>query len=396
MNKKVYSLVHVIIIIVVTAVISGLTTGVLLTKNSVLGLRTNYGDLAADENVKTFLNAYSEVVNGYYQDVDKKAIINSAISGMMDYLNEPYTTYLDDNNADILINQLNGTYKGIGITIKDNTVVNTLINSPAEKAGLLAGDVLLAVNDVDVTEKSATEITSLIKNTDSVINITIKRSEEVLQFSLSAETLDIPSTEYKMLDNGIGYLKMTVFASNLTSEVKASLERLEKQEMAKLIIDLRNNSGGYLDKAFEVGSLFLENGKIIYSLQDKNNKVDYRDEDEVSTKYPIVVLVNESTASAAEILTSALKDSYGATVVGTKTYGKGKVQHTYQLETGGMMKYTSSNWLRPSGNCIDGVGIKPDYEVQNEVIYDPEDEKQEIIIDIIDNQLNKAIELLSK
>ena len=128
MNKKVYSLIHVIIIIVVTAIISALTTGVLFTKSAINRVGVNYSDIASDENVKTFLNAYSEVVNGYYKDIDKSAVINSAISGMMEYLNEPYTTYLDDTNADILVNQLNGTYKGIGISIKDNLVVSTVID----------------------------------------------------------------------------------------------------------------------------------------------------------------------------------------------------------------------------------------------------------------------------
>ena len=186
---------------------------------------------------------------------------------------------------------------------------------------------------------------------------------------------------------------MAVFATNLPNEVNTILSRLEKQGMEKLIIDVRNDTGGYLDKAYEVSSIFTEKGKVIYSLLDRNNnKVDYKDTDDINKKYPIVILTNEATASAAEILTAALKDSYGATIVGKTTFGKGKVQHAYRLDTGGMVKYTSSNWLTPSGICIDEVGIKPDFEVDNQIIYDEESQE---IIEIFDNQLEKALELLS-
>lgn len=393
MDRKIYNLLHVIIIIIVTAIISALTTGVLLTKNSINSLGVNYGNLVADENIRTFLNTYKEVTSDYYQDVDRKEIINSAIAGMMNYLNEPYTTYLDDNNTDILFNQLNGTYEGIGISIVDNKIISTVINSPADKAGILSGDILASINDIDVTSKNGSEITKIIRESEGVIKLDIKRGDELLSFNLTSETLSVPSTEYRMLDNNIGYLKMDIFAENLPNEVRTSLERLEKDGMTKLIIDLRNDTGGYLDKAFEVASMFIKKGKIIYSLQDKSNKVDYKDTDNNSKDYPIVVLVNESTASAAEILASALKDSYGATLVGNTTFGKGKVQHAYKLDTGGMVKYTASNWLRPSGECIDGIGIDPDYEVDNETILA---ENGTDILEIKDHQLDKALELLSK
>ena len=207
MNKKVYNLIHVIIIIIITAIVSAITTGVLLTKNSLNTLGVNYGNLVSDENIKTFLNTYNEVVRDYYKDVDKKEIINSAIAGMMNYLNEPYTSYLDENNTDILYNQLNGTYEGIGISISGNVIVSTVLNSPAEKAGILTGDVLNTINNVDVTNMSASDITKLIKDTEGVVELSIKRGEEIIQYSIKPEMLDMPCTEYKMFDNKIGYIK---------------------------------------------------------------------------------------------------------------------------------------------------------------------------------------------
>ena len=155
---------------------------------------------------------------------------------MMEYLNEPYTTYLDDTNADILVNQLNGTYKGIGITIKDSLVVSTVIDSPAEKAGVLAGDIIVAINDEDVSGKTSNEITGIIKNIDDEITLRVKRNEEVLSFKLKSETLNIPSVEYKMIDDtNIGYIKMTIFSSNLTNEVKTAVLRLENAGMGSLM-----------------------------------------------------------------------------------------------------------------------------------------------------------------
>ena len=149
-----------------------------------------------------------------------------------------------------------------------------------------------------------------------------------------------------------------------------------------LIIDVRNNGGGYLKATNDVASLFLEKGEIIYTLESKNNKVIYKDETNVKTNYPIVVLINKGSASASEILAAALRESYGALLVGNKSYGKGLVQEVYKLDDGSMAKYSSAKWLTPKGDCVEGMGIIPDYDIDNE--------------NNIDNQLNKAIDIISK
>lgn len=394
MNKKGYSLIQVIIIIVITSVISAITTGVLFNKGY-NKRNIDYSELSKDENVQNFLNVYSEVLNGYYENIDKKEMINSAINGMMNYLNESYTSYLGDDAADNLMNQLKGTYEGIGVTIQNGVILSLIDNSPAQLVGLLPGDKIVMVNDTDVTERPD-EISTIIKNNKDNVILVVERDDEKLTFNLNTEELNVPNVESKIINSTkIGYVKAKVFTNNLTDVFKDSLNSLEEQGMESLIIDLRDNTGGYLEQAYNVASLFLKKGKIIYSLKDKDRTVKYKDEDNNSKNYKVIVLVNHSTASAAEILTTALKDSYGATIVGTTTYGKGKVQHTYSLNSGGLVKYTSSLWLRPNGTCIDKVGIVPDYKIENEIIYDDTDPENIVVEQVVDNQLNKAIELLS-
>ena len=315
---------------------------------------------------------------------------------MMDYLDESYTTYLDEGEASSLMEQLNGTYQGVGITIKDSKVVNVLKDSPSAKAGILSGDVIASVNGVSVEGKTGDEIVELIKENAQNVVLGVYRNNIPLTFNLVVETLNVPSVSYKIIENTkIGYLQISVFSNALNEEVEYALKNLKAQGMQRLIIDLRNNTGGYLEQAYDTASLFLKKGKVVYSLSTKDKTETYKDETADKEDIPIVVLVNKSTASAAEILCSALKDSYGATIVGTSTYGKGKVQHTYSLNDGGLVKYTSSKWLRPNGTCIDNIGIKPDYEVENEYVYDETDPENPIIKDIIDHQMNKGIELLS-
>lgn len=393
MNKKGYRLSHVIIIIITTSIISAITTGIIVT-SSLSANGTSYTDLVLDENVQQFLDVYDKLTNDYYEDINKKAMIDSAIDAMTSYLDETYTTYLDSDNASTLMQELNGKYTGIGITIRDSEVISIASGSPADRSGIKLGDKIKNINGKEVEDLNSNEISDLIKQNGENVIINIERNGENLEYSMQVEEFDISPVEYKMIENtSIGYIKMSIFSTKLYNDSINAISDLKKQGMNKLIIDLRNNTGGFLDQAKSVASLFLEKGKIIYYLENKNELEEEKDETVEMLDVPVVVLVNNSTASAAEILTGALKYSYNATLVGTKTYGKGKVQHTISLNNNDMVKYTSSRWLMPNKNCIDEIGIIPDYVVENEYIYDKENPT--IIQQIIDNQLNKAIELLS-
>ena len=390
-NKKGFNLLSVIIVICVTSIVSGLTTGVIVTNSYKNNLGLTYEDLVNDESLNEFLEVYSSIVNNYYEDVDTSAMIDSAVDGMLDYLGEDYTTYLDQNATSELEERLAGSYQGIGIAIKDRVIDSITSGTPAAESGLQVGDIITGVNGIDVTTKTNEEISDLIKETKNSVDITVLRGEETLTFNVGIATIPISAVNYEMLENNIGYLQMEIFSATLEEQVANALSDLESQGMQKLIIDLRNNTGGYLESAEKTASLFLEKGKLIYSLESKDTTAEYYDQTDDRTDYPIVILINGQSASAAEILAAALKDSYGAIFVGEKSYGKGKVQQTYNLSDGSMAKYTSARWLRPNGSCIDGVGLIPDYVANMTYTYD----ETGVINGTIDSQLSKAIEVIS-
>lgn len=393
MVKKGYSLLHVIIIIVVTSIVSGLTVGVIFTKGSVGNSRVTYTDILEDKKVQEFLDVYSELSSKYYTDVDKGQMIDSAINGMTTYFNEAYTSYLDKNSADALIEQLNGTYEGIGIVIQNNEIIGVASSSPAFNAGIQIGDKLITVNNIVVENLSSDEITSIIQSSRKV-NLSIERDNQILNFNLNISTVSIPSVSYRVIENSsIGYLKINIFSNTLLNQVQDAINYLKKENINTLIIDLRDNTGGYLDQAKSVSSLFTQKGQTLYSIIEKGQKEYIKDEDNYKFDLPIVIIVNGSTASAAEIMTSALHDNIGAVIVGEKTFGKGKVQHTYNLSDGSLVKYTSSEWFTPKDVCIDGIGITPDEIVKNELVYG---EDGVTIIKTIDRQFEKSVELLSQ
>ena len=383
-QNKSFNLISVIIIIFVTSIASAITAGIIVTNNYNL----TYKGLADDKELNEFIKTYSNIINNYYDEVDKEKMIDSAINGMLNYLGDNYTTYLTKEQREDLEERLSGSYVGIGITYNGREIVEVAKNGPAEEAGLKAGDKFVSVAGTDVRE-TPNAIKALIQDAkDKTISIVVEREEEELTFDV--EVRNVPSSvRYELKENSIGYINIDIFSETLTNQVSNALKDLEEKGMKKLIIDLRDNSGGYLDSAETTASLFLEKGKLIYSLEDKNKKEDYYDESEEHRTYPIVILINEKSASSAEILAAALKDSYGALLIGSQTYGKGKVQHTYSLSSGEMVKYTTSLWYRPNGTNIDGVGITPDYQIENDVETTETGETN-----LIDNQYNKAIEIL--
>lgn len=386
-NSKGFNLISVIIIICITSVVSAITAGIIVTNNYNL----SYSDLSNDKELADFIKAYSNIVNNYYEIVDKEKMLDSALNAMLNYLGDNYTTYLTDEQRKALEESLQGTYQGIGVEInKDRVITKVTKNGPAEAAGLQAGDRFMIVDGTKLNDTDGTAVGVLIRGTEKEsVDIVVDRNGEELTFNVKIGTIEEPAVTYEIKENNIGYIQISKFSRPLTSQMETALRELETNGMEKLIIDLRNNTGGYLDSAETTASLFLKKGKLIYSLEDKNSKEDYYDQTETSRDYPIVILINNNSASSAEILAAALKDSYGAVLVGQTSYGKGKVQQTYDMEDGSMAKFTSARWLRPTGDCIDQKGIKPDFEVSQTTQKDENGEEL-----IVDTQLVKALEVI--
>ena len=386
-NKNGFNIKWVIMIIIATAVLTSTTTGVILYNNNKLIFGKT--SLKEDKALQEFLKVYRGLEENYYADIDKDKMIDAAISGMLDYLGEDYSTYLDQQQSKDLANSLSGKYEGIGISISSgNKIVKVHEDTPAMRAGLKENDVILMINNVSTQDLQSAEVANLINKKDDN-EIKIAREGNEMLFHVKGETINTPLTSQLIEEEGkkIGYIFLNAFTNTVGEEFKKSLYELESQGIEGLIIDVRYNYGGYLKGATDIANLLLEKGKIIYSLEGKDNTEIYRDQTDEKRTYPIVVLVNESSASASEVLAASLKDSYGATLVGQITYGKGRVQQAKTLEDGSMVKYTTARWLRPTGECIDEYGLTPDYI---EEIVKNEDGTY------TDNQYEKAKELLFK
>lgn len=375
-----FGLLEIIVIIIITAIVSSIATGVIMLNSQSEIINSEHKIITEDKDLQDFIKVYKTIVNKYYDEIDKKGMLNAAEEGMLNFLGDKYTTFLKDDEYNEIMDELSGTYSGIGVALNQNSniIISVTKDSPAEKAGLQANDVLIKINSYDSSQMTGNEIGKIIKGCKENINLVVLRNGVELNFNVEKTDLINVAIDYKIIENTqIGYLSIQKFSENLSKQVKEALETLESQNIKSLIVDVRNNVGGYLSAAEDTASLFLENGKIIYFLETSNNKLTYKDETKEKREYPIAVLINGSSASASEILAAALKESYGATLIGTKTYGKGKVQQIVADSA----KYTFAKWLTPNGRCIDSIGINPDYTIYNSN-------------ETFDAQLNKAIELL--
>ena len=389
LKKTKFELWEVMAITLFSSLVMSFCTGYLVYKSSCSQISTGNGD----DNLAELYKAYDEIKSNYYSTVDLGALVDAGIKGMFSYLGDPYTTYLDKDQTDNLNNSLSGSYQGIGVKISVNSEENKMIisdvydNTPAKSAGLAVGDIIVKVNDNVVADMESGEVTKLIKSSDEV-KLVVNRDGNDLDFTLNTAKLNNPSVDDKIIDgnngNKIGYLKISKFNETAYEQFYEKLNKIEVDGINSLIIDLRDNTGGYLSAATKISEMFLQKGKVIYSLNEQSSTKTTYDETDDERNYKVYILVNGNSASASEILAAALKDSYGAKLVGTTTYGKGKVQKTSKLSDGTMYKYTSAKWLTPSGECIDGVGLKPDIEISNE---------DELLKDLV---LEKAIEEIQK
>lgn len=386
-NMPTFKTKEVVFLLVLTSIIA-LTMGGLVTYNVALkGERV-------DEELQDFIENYDYIVENYYGDVDKTKLIDSAIAGMLTTLDKN-SAYVGGEDTNFSI-YLEGTYEGTGIQVYNDDNNNVVIysvfeGSAASKAGLQAGDIIVKLNDKDTTNMTISDFADLVKKQKGTFIITYKRDGKEKSVKLSVNKVELKSVFSKVIkkeDKKIGYIRVSIFANNTYEQFKKELQDLEDKNIDGLVIDLRGNSGGHLSAAEEIISLFLDSSHPIYQIKTKEYQKKYYSTGKETKKYKISILIDGNSASASEVVTSALMEQYGAKTIGEKSYGKGTVQELQTLPNGEQYKLTTKSWLTSKGEVIDGKGIKPDYEVSldDKYLEDPSDEN--------DNQLQKALEIV--
>lgn len=355
--------------------------------------------MALSNDLSKFVDTYYAIKDNYYGELDNEKLVDSAIKGMISAVGDEYTSYSDNDDADNFKQTVSGIYEGIGCTVGVNldnkiVVVDMFKDSPAEKAGLKVGDIIIKIDGEDFVGKSSTDMSNYVKSSkNSKVVLTIIRDEETMELDVERKKIEIPYVSGEVItkdDMKIGYIDISLFSSTIYDQFKRKLEELEKENISGLVIDVRGNSGGYLSGVTDILNLFLKKGDVIYQLESGNKKQIKKDTTKEKRDYPVAVLVNGGSASASEILASAIKESYNGYVVGTKTYGKGTVQQTTTLPDGSMVKYTVQKWLTPNGNWVNEVGVEPTDIVELDISYAENPTMEN------DNQLQKALELVAK
>lgn len=358
-------------------------------------------DLEMSEELQDFVSTYQDIVSKYYEEVDEKDLLEVALKSVLNELGDDYSMYMEEDDYSNLNLTLEGSYSGIGVSIYKDTdsenmvVVEVFKDSPADKAGIKVNDIILSVDGTNTKDLSSSDFSQkVLKSTQQDFELVILRDKEELKITVSKSGVEIPSVEKKVFEKAgkkIGYLYVSIFASNTYKQFKDALSSLEKEKIDSLIIDVRSNTGGHLTSVSKMISLFMDSSYVTYQLEQNGRKKKVYSTGTDTKKYPIVLLADSYSASASEVLIASLKENLNATVIGTKTYGKGTVQELVNLESGDQYKITTKKWLTPKGNWVnDTKGITPDIEVSltKEYALNPSDET--------DNQLQRALEELSK
>lgn len=330
---------------------------------------------AQQERIKLFWEAWHLIEEHFYytEPLDYDAMVQGATAGMVETLGDDHTAWLDPQTARLMSEDLSGTFEGIGATVDmvDNrlTIVRPLAGSPAERAGLRAGDVIVAVDGRPLGKTTLVEAIMLIRGpAGSTVRLQVQRPKdgrlEEFELEVRRERITLPTVESKILSGGVGYIRLTEFNSLAAGEVQKALRELNRQGMKGLVLDLRDNPGGYLDAAVEIADEFLEEGLIVTERDREGEGNDYSARrGGLATEIPLVVLVNGASASASEIVAGAIQDQGRGTLIGEQTFGKGSVQMTFALRDGSSLQVTVARWFTPSGRLIDGEGLMPDIVV---------------------------------
>jgi len=382
-----------IMLILITAIVTGIGTSIFvyekISNTSTIISQNESGLELALSNIRGILE------DNYIGEIDDEKMLESAIKGYVQGLGDEYAEYYTPIEMSNELDEAIGNYVGIGIYMTVNktrgqiTVFQPMIDSPAEKAGIKAEDIITKIDGVEVTVDNVEDMSNAIKGEEGTkVKLEIQRGEETLNFEVERKRIVISHINSRVLKNNVGYINIVDFDGGAAEEFETKYNELKKQNITSLIIDVRSNGGGVVDEAIDILEMLCEKGDTLLITVDKNNnEVVTKSKKKQTIDIPIVVLVNENTASATEIFAGALKDHDRAELVGQQTYGKGVIQTLIKLSDGSGLKMTTEEYCTPNKNKINKVGITPDYEIEL-----PNDIEE--LTDENDTQLNKAIELL--
>jgi carboxyl-terminal processing protease len=333
---------------------------------------TTQKSLPSNLNYADVERVYDELRSNYDGDLDVNKLMDGLKEGLVAASGDPYTEYMSPDKAKDFSGQLNGTFEGIGAYLGKNDQGNVIVISPvdgfpAEKAGLQPRDVIVAIDGKDSTAYSVDQAVEKIrgpKGTNVKLRV-IRNSKEDLSFDIKREQINIPSVESKVINNNIGYIKISRFGDDTSALARKAAEKFKADGVQKVILDLRGNPGGYLDSAVDVSSLWLKDKTVLTERRDGVTIKTYKTRGSAPLLgIPTIVLIDEGSASASEITAGALRDNNAATLIGVKSFGKGSVQQPQNLDNGGILKVTVARWYTPGGKNIDKQGIQPDKKVE--------------------------------
>ena len=352
-----------------------------------------------EEDLYKKIDLFSEVLDKinkeYVEEINQGEVMDSAINGVLQSL-DPYSAYMSPETLKNMQTETSGKFGGLGIEVGMEAgvvkVISPIDNSPASKIGIKAGDYIVKINDVQVQGKSLNEAVDIMRGpVGTSIEITVRRPgvRKALIFNITREIIKIESVKSRVIDNEIGYLRLTAFNENSSSQVKEKIKNFNKKNISTFILDLRNNPGGLLSQAIKISDFFLESGEIVSTKGRKKseNRKWFAGEGDLIEGKTLLVMINQGSASASEIVAGALKDHKRAIVLGENSYGKGSVQSIIPLRNSGAIRLTISKYYLPSGKSISEVGVTPDITIVENSDKFEINSKQ-------DNQLNFAIKLL--
>ncbi len=335
----------------------------------------------------------------YYEDIDTEELTNGLYKGLFEGLGDPYSVYYTKEEYDSMMASTSGTYCGIGAVLSQDmktmqvTVLHVYKDTPADKAGLKDGDTILKVDNIEATSMELSELVTNIrgdKGTKVHLEVYREGEKDKLEYDIERDKVEVPTVEYEMLENNVGYIQITEFAEPTETQFTEAVNALQAQGMQAMIVDLRDNPGGYLSAVTEILDDILPEGITVYTEDKYGKRQNYTSDDEHRIEIPMAVLINENSASAAEIFAGAIKDYDYGTLIGTKSFGKGIVQTVKQLKDGSAIKLTTAKYYTPNGNYIHEVGIEPDVELEYEYTGDTNEDYDKSQ----DNQIQKALEIL--